>query len=53
MRLLTGKAAFVEQSHAAPSQEACLRCGTASIRYHDEVRVFSRLMANSVVGNND
>jgi hypothetical protein len=27
-------------------------CAAASMRYHDEVRVFSRLMANSVVGDN-
>ena len=25
---------------------------TASMRYHDEIRVFSRLMAKFVVGNN-
>ena len=27
-------------------------CAAASMRYHDEIRVFSRLMAKSVVGNN-
>jgi hypothetical protein len=27
-------------------------CATASMRYHDEIRVFSRLVAKSVVGNN-
>ena len=27
-------------------------CAAASMRYHDEIRVFSRLVAKSVVGNN-
>jgi hypothetical protein len=31
---------------------ACWWCAAASMRYHDEIRVFSRLMAKSVVGNN-
>jgi hypothetical protein len=37
----------VSGRHPPPS-----RCAAASMRYHDEIRVFSGLMAKSVVGNN-
>ena len=34
------------------AMDVSVGCAAASMRYHDEIRVFSRLMAKSVVGNN-
>jgi hypothetical protein len=37
---------------AAARHRVLVGCLAASMRYHDEIRVFPRLMAKSVVGNN-
>jgi hypothetical protein len=43
----------VEQfQQVAQRRRLLVGCAAASMRYHDEIRVFSRLMAKSVVGNN-
>jgi hypothetical protein len=43
----------VEQfQQVAQRHRVLVGCAAASMRYHDEIRVFSRLMAKSVVGNN-
>jgi hypothetical protein len=43
----------VEQfQRVAQRHRVLVGCAAASMRYHDEIRVFSRLMAKSVVGNN-
>jgi hypothetical protein len=43
----------VEQfQRVAPRHRVLVGCAAASMRHHDEIRVFSRLMAKSVVGNN-
>jgi hypothetical protein len=36
----------------AQRRRVSVGCAAASMRYHDEIRVFSRLMAKSVVVNN-
>jgi hypothetical protein len=40
------------KSSWAQRHRVLVGCAAASMRYHDEIRVFSRLMAKSVVGNN-
>src|ERR1700676_5794937 len=43
----------VEQfQRVAQRHRVLVGCAAASMRYHDEIRVFSRLMAKFVVGNN-
>jgi len=42
-----------KKSGPAQWHRVLVGCAAASMRYHDEIRVFSRLMANSVVGYND
>ena len=41
-----------KESGLAQWHRVLVGCAAASMRYHDEIRVFSRLMAKSVVGNN-
>ena len=41
-----------KKSGLAQRHRVLVGCAAASMRYHDEIRVFSRLMAKSVVGNN-
>jgi hypothetical protein len=41
-----------KKSGPAQWHRALVGCAAASMRYHDEIRVFSRLMAKFVVGNN-
>ena len=41
-----------KKSGPAQWHRALVGCAAASVRYHDEIRVFSRLMAKFVVGNN-
>src|SRR6202166_4156745 len=41
-----------KKSGLAQRHRVLVGCADASMRYHDEIRVFSRLMAKSVVGNN-
>src|SRR6266516_2347651 len=45
-----GKVIFFQR--VAQRHRVLVGCAAASMRYHDEIRVFSRLMAKSVVGNN-
>lgn len=43
----------VEQfQRVAQRHRMSVGCAAASMRYNDEIRVFSRLVAKSVVGNN-
>jgi hypothetical protein len=42
----------VEEKRTCAADRVFVGCAAASMRYHDEIRVFSRLMANFVVGNN-
>src|SRR5439155_341559 len=42
----------VEQFQRGATASCVGGFAAASMRYHDEIRVFSRLLANSVVGNN-
>lgn len=42
----------VEKRGLAQWHRVLVACAAASMRYHDEIRVFSRLVAKSVVGNN-
>jgi hypothetical protein len=41
-----------KKSGPAQWHRVLVGCAAASMRYHDEIRVFSRLMAKFVVGNN-
>src|ERR1700687_4571132 len=41
-----------KKSGLAQRHRVLVGCAAASMRYHDEIRVFSRLMAKSVVRNN-
>jgi hypothetical protein len=41
-----------EKRTFAQRHHVLVGCAAASMRYRDEIRVFSRLMAKSVVGNN-
>ena len=41
-----------KKSGLAQRHRVLVGCAALSTRYHDEIRVFSRLMAKSVVGNN-
>jgi hypothetical protein len=42
----------VEEKRTCAAASCLVGCAAASMRYHDEIRVFSRLVAKSVVGNN-
>jgi hypothetical protein len=42
----------VEESGLAQRHRVLVGGAAASMRYHNEIRVFSGLMAKSVVGNN-
>ena len=46
------KIAVEQFQRVAQRHRVLVGCAAASMRYHDEIRVFSRLMAKSVVGNN-
>jgi hypothetical protein len=41
-----------KKSGLAQRHRVLVGCAAASMRYHNEIRVISRLMAKSVVGNN-
>jgi hypothetical protein len=43
---------LVRPERIAQRHRVLVGCASASMRYHDEIRVFSRLMAKSAVGNN-
>ena len=43
---------LVPKADLRSAHRVLVGCAAASMRYHDEIRVFSRLMAKSVVGNN-